>query len=873
MNEINFDLAFHALTGNLPFPWQRALYERFIEGDIPASCNLPTGLGKTSVIAIWLLALATHPDKMPRRLVYVVNRRTVVDQTTEEVEKYLERRDHNIPEFAVSTLRGQFADNRDWSADPSRPAVICGTVDMIGSRLLFSGYGVGMRARPLHAAFLGQDALLVHDEAHLEPAFQDLIKAIEREQKRCTEFRTFRVMELTATSRGGGDVLELTPEEKATPADLPANPSEPIHHVWQRMKAKKGLKFHPAKRDSVATQIGELARDRWKDFGKAILIFVRTIDDVKKVLAALADKKKGGVAEEQVQQLTGTMRGLERDALATMDLVFARFSPSPKIAAKDGTVFLICTSAGEVGVDISADHMICDLSTLDSMAQRLGRVNRRGKGAAMIDVVYETDPNPKPPSPGLEAARWESKKVLERLPPCNWTEERYDASPSALGTVMRSLTEDGRRAAFTPIPTILPVTDILFDAWALTTIRDRLPGRPKVEPYLHGLAEWQPPETQVAWREEVERLQPVYDSDEEREQRGSADRKALAKLAAELLEDYPLKPHELLREPSHRAFKQFEAMAKRCPELPAWLLDDDGKVRVLTVAELADRDQKERIEDATVLLAPSVGGLERGMLNGSAAVPETGSLDVADEWYSDKEKTARRRVRLEKNEPPDGMRLIRRVALPGDGEDADPDYWYWFEIANEGAESAKDPVAWSVHVGDVERITAGILDRLSLGEGVRRAVKVAAKLHDHGKRRKLFQTILGNPNYPQVVLAKSGRKGGRVEERYRHELGSLVDLEKEPEFQILTDDEKDLALHLIAAHHGRARPHFPADEAFDPDHESAVSDRIAREVPRRFVRLQRKYGRWGLAYLESLLRAADWAASATPSEFLSEDAQ
>src|SRR5205807_5174819 len=158
----DFARAFEALTSNPPFPWQQALYEKFIRGDIPESCNLPTGLGKTSVIAIWLIALATRPDKMPRRLVYVVNRRTVVDQTTEEVEKY--RRNlrtaglwerlaglSGVPlgaedsPLAVSTLRGQFADNRDWSADPSRPAVISGTVDMIGSRLLFSGYGVGMK--------------------------------------------------------------------------------------------------------------------------------------------------------------------------------------------------------------------------------------------------------------------------------------------------------------------------------------------------------------------------------------------------------------------------------------------------------------------------------------------------------------------------------------------------------------------------------------------------------------------------------------------------------------------------------------------------------------------------------------------------------
>src|SRR5258708_9671357 len=84
---INFDDAFLALTGNKPFPWQRELYRLFVEDGIPASCNIPTGLGKTAVIAIWLLALAARPHKVPRRLVYVVNRRTVVDQATREVEK------------------------------------------------------------------------------------------------------------------------------------------------------------------------------------------------------------------------------------------------------------------------------------------------------------------------------------------------------------------------------------------------------------------------------------------------------------------------------------------------------------------------------------------------------------------------------------------------------------------------------------------------------------------------------------------------------------------------------------------------------------------------------------------------------------------
>ena len=184
----DFRTAFGILTGNSggPFPWQESLYlDWFSQGKIPPACCLPTGLGKTATIAVWLIALGYRAN-IPRRLVYVVNRRTVVDQTTNEAERLRENLSKfRLPGFdtlAISTLRGQFADNRAWSADPSRPAVIIGTVDMIGSRLLFSGYGVGFKAKPLHAGFLGQDALIVHDEAHLEPAFQKLIERIRDEQ-------------------------------------------------------------------------------------------------------------------------------------------------------------------------------------------------------------------------------------------------------------------------------------------------------------------------------------------------------------------------------------------------------------------------------------------------------------------------------------------------------------------------------------------------------------------------------------------------------------------------------------------------------------------------------------------------------------------
>jgi hypothetical protein len=154
---MDFAKTFESLTGNAPFPWQEKLYNRFVENppeSIPSSCDIPTGLGKTNVIAVWLLALAADMARLPRRLVYVVNRRTVVDQTTDEVVKIRKRlkdqaevgelrkrlgwtNDAELP--ALSTLRGQFADNRQWSADPSRPA---------------SG-GTGERSRPVGLGAFG----------------------------------------------------------------------------------------------------------------------------------------------------------------------------------------------------------------------------------------------------------------------------------------------------------------------------------------------------------------------------------------------------------------------------------------------------------------------------------------------------------------------------------------------------------------------------------------------------------------------------------------------------------------------------------------------------------------------------------------------
>ena len=172
-----------------------------------------------------------------------------------------------------------------------------------------------------------------------------------------------------------------------------------------------------------------------------------------------------------------------------------------------------------------------------------------------------------------------------------------------------------------------------------------------------------------------------------------------------------------------------------------------------------------------------------------------------------------------------------------------------------------------VHSGDVERRAREIVERLPLTPGVKRAVVIAARQHDHGKNRRVWQRSIGNPDR-SLLLAKSGGKMRPLElTLYRHELGSMLDAERDPSLlDGLEPAERELALHLIAAHHGRARPHFPAEELFDPEAVGVDAAQAGVRVMQRFAKLQRQYGRWGLAYLESLVRAADYAASADPSQ-------
>ncbi len=338
---------------------------------------------------------------------------------------------------------------------------------------------------------------------------------------------------------------------------------------------------------------------------------------------------------------------------------------------------------------------------------------------------------------------------------------------------------------------------------------------------------------------------------------------------------------------AHVVWKEFVKLAARHPKRPAWIVDEQGEVEVLPhIAELTNWENKQaesRLRSKTILLPHDIGGLtKQGMLDGDfPPSPKQGEPpaaiddDVSDQWSDDKGPMRERQWKMPEDEvdPPTKMKLVSQIVLTDtDDEESEPiRMWHWFVrilAADTDARSRKPHYELVPHLSDAKKEATQFVLGLSLDPELRKAVILAAEFHDLGKERERWQRGIGNTGYPQTkAWAKSGKRRGRIERStYRHEFGSMLDIQTLPAFKALSDDSRELVLHLISAHHGRARPHFTPDECLDDNHCGESASQQPLEVLRRFARLQRKYGRWGLAYFESLVRTADWAASAKAEE-------
>ncbi|MCH8046381.1 MAG: type I-U CRISPR-associated helicase/endonuclease Cas3 [Planctomycetes bacterium] len=888
MNDEEFASKFQQLTGFPPFHWQRRLWERFVETPAtkwPTVVDIPTGLGKTHVITIWYCAWLEverngTSGNFPRRLVYVVNRRTVVDQSTDVVRQLLirlEKMGYQKP--AVSTLRGELADNGDWKRDLTRPAVIIGTVDMIGSKLLFSGYGDSHRTRPLHAGIIGQDTLIVHDEAHLTRPFGKLLREIAKQQVDDGEARPIRVMELSATSvdaeRDPSRVFRLELEQEPEGQQKAA--------VKRRVTAAKRLRLHAPEHDAKTKLVDQLFDVTKKYFETEepvrVLIFVQSPKDVE----ALRKKLKEVAGDEWVAVLTGTLRGKERDELVAKNPVYGWFLGGEPL---NRTAYLVSTSAGEVGVDFDADHLVCDLTTLDGMIQRLGRVNRRGTRSkdspSQVDVVI-LYPKDKKRAERLKATV-EALASLPKVKIDDADHRIHDASPHALTSLLDSLTREQKEAAWSSQPPIPALSDILFDAWSLTSLRRSSQNAypPAVAPWLHGLDD-DLPQTHVAWRWDLGKIKVAEQNND-------------ASVLNDVMRRFRLLSHEQLRDRTDRVKKQLGEIVKRLEKnkpkddnIPspdqcfAAVQVSGGDWRWVTLRSL---HKGESLEYATIVLPVEVGGFDGGLLAGKTAAPQNSrTLDVA-EWSTQSNGGGAIRQRVEsvdtdenaENQSTSGddswgeKRLchVYRVTLksPEDDEDARGKYLDYF-VPRRDSDVGIDGQSLDQHTKATVKHARQIAGALGLEESLSDALAIAAKCHDDGKNTKLWQRVgcgvdLEKTDSPLAKPPKGWHFNGRRLQGYRHEFGSLIKAAADE--VIANHAERDLILHLIAAHHGYARPHFRLEAGHHELGNATMQDDQLHETMRRFARLQRRFGRWGLAWLESLLRCADQLASQPSNE-------
>ena len=885
---VDFPVAFAALTGApAPVSWQTRLFGKLRDGDVPPALDLPTGLGKTSVIVLWLLALASGA-RIGRRLFYIVDRRVVVDQATlvaEGITEALaigsarwqalsdtERRallavraglglgDAEAP--VVSTLRGQHIDNRLWLRRPASPAIVVGTVDMIGSRLLFSGYGVSRWMRPVHAGLVAMDSLLVLDESHLVPPFEHLLDAArERAEGGFARVRSlfppsvspFRLLRLSATGRQVDEsTFGLEDEDYEDP------------WVAGRLHAAKRLDVIAVEEkdliDEMASRAAALAGE-----GGAVAVFCNGFEQAQKVADAIAASGASDVA-----RLTGQVRVRERARLAD-DPTFRRFADRRAGTAVDGPAFLVCTSAGEVGIDFDADHAVCDLVSWERMVQRLGRVNRAGRDEPARIAVLAVRPSKK------EAAeRFDLWSAPFRHPA--WTKSGSDGLDGSLAA-LRALREDERflkvsRVAETPEPFRPPLTSAELDAWAMTSVSDH-PGRAAVAPWLRGWID-EEGEAVIAWRARLPGRAHVDP----------------------YLEDAPVHLLESLSVPASTANKWLARVTRRFPAREAddtvdatdeeeerseglvaaiRLRDDDAEpLGVEALARRArsdgpDRGRFLRGGDALIIDAGYGGLAPHGVLDGSIATPPLAwdrepvkDENVESESFDAQEAIPRRWREGAIDEDPTPGFVPGAYREPVGPEPQERHRWIEIRRKDEVTTATSASRSLSHHHADAEELAERTCRELGLVGALRTALVQAARHHDLGKSRATWQRAAGAPE-GETLAKVSGRMNARLLGGYRHEFGSVSDVVSDDLLHDVDELERELALHLVASHHGRARPWIHAVDPAEPppflSDEPPPGEALAIDIARRFDERQAHLGHWPLCWLEAVLRAVDWEAS------------
>jgi CRISPR-associated endonuclease/helicase Cas3 len=1020
----DFPAFVRAAHGHDPFPWQAALAAEVLDaGRWPDLVDVPTGLGKTSMmdIAVFVAAATvrqTGPDRLGRRrCFFVVDRRIVVDEAYQHAVRisralaaaecdgntgvlgqvaaglrgyapYADRGEL----LPVTRMRGGVTWDAAWLDRPDRPGIVLGTVDQVGSRLLFRGYGVSDRRRPVDAALTGTDALLLADEAHLSTALLSTLDAAQQRDRLGVPLPGLSVVRLTATGTPSKRIFALDPQVHRGDSE-----------AWRRLTAGKALTILAATvkdcarvlADTAVQQLTTLAGQGQPDGPvAAVLVVCNTVDRARTVHELLLAQLSGrrAVVEADCELLIGRSRPIDRPPL--QEAILQRFG-----VARDGgqrSAVLVATQTVEVGVNVDADALVTESASWDALVQRLGRLNRLGRfaqrfpgaGPAAAVVVHDGQDD----GPVYGEARDATWQAL-----CEQTAQApgglVDVSPLACRALSAGpLSAPMLRRAPADVPVLLRPT---LDAWVQTSPVPLLD--PPIEPFLHGFGAG-PAAVQVLWRDGLVSDEPVDDpfGDDAAEAPAARVEAVLAHFPPRTTEVVEVPWHavrqwmrgqpvdpvgdletepEPERRPSGRPARQpFRVLTRRPDNRTGprpgggpdpgtefrWRWIDADQLRpgdqIIVPTERGGLDRygwapanptpvRDAVEAATFQPSRSRSGgtlrLDTG-LGQRLGLPE-GPREIVQQLLTrllgdedartgeNLQQIGRQLVDALPDHPPSAsgwpapawqrlrcwassgrLRTLGLLDATGgwilDGSQPQTLGWLLTGPIPDPSAPAADPamrperddeeaaassvgtgpVTLTVHHSAVRRRCGQIAAALGVPDGLRVVLEDAAGWHDLGKTEERFQIMLHNGDACEAALAteplaKSGLDpGDRLAWRRAAQLSGLPGGARHEAWSAALVAEylrraghypgdEDLLIHLVAAHHGYARPlarlvHDPLPQevtaVIDGEKVTVSSARtVDLDQPARFARLNDRYGRWGLALLEAIVRCADMTVS------------
>lgn len=900
-----FPAFFRALWGYEPFTWQAALAQRVLgagESPWPQAIALPTAAGKTACldVAIYALAASTAAGgaRQPRRIFFVVDRRVIVDaayeracqiaaklqkpddETVAQVARYLRALagTEDTSPLAAHLLRGGIYRSETWAHSPLQPIVVASTVDQLGSRLLFRGYGRSVHAWPILAGLAGNDALVLLDEAHCAQPFMETLHSVARYRgwARAALPAPFQVSILSATPPA--DVQDVFRDTSGEAAD-------PAHPLGRRVLATKPARLIEAAKakgragdGALADVLAVTARELAADAPRAVVVFCNRVATARTVAAKLRDRH-----QEDVVLLTGRMRDLDRD-----DTVSTRLEPlaSGKSHGRrlEHRLFVVATQTLEVGADLDFDALVTECASLDALRQRFGRLNRMGRDipaqAAVVVRADQAESSDDDPIYGAAlAATWQWLRQQAG------GEGAVDFGVAALAE--RLPQEEALVRLCAPAdhaPVLLPAhVDMLGQTEPVPT------PSPEVALYLHGPAR---PEADVllCFRADVdpERVDESVETltacpplaaecvsvpvglmrrwldgaltddvgadvqgalgGETSKTAGPAGRAAIRWRSPEDVEvvsgSDALRPGDVLVLPADAPDH-----ARLC-DLP---LGPDGRPRF----DLGDRARARMRQQAVLRLHPQV------LSEWPQSVARVKLVDLAQTaqsaWDADPDAVRNDlvealRIAASDEAVPDWAREVARHLASSQARasirlhplggfivdsrrrmavrigDAHLGTALPFTDETDAAASGTVRVPLREHLPGVADFATRFATGCGLPEPLIHALACAGRLHDLGKADPRFQALLldGMPWLVGEPLAKSDRmqagwkafRAARERAGYpragRHELLSVRMAESTPEALPADSVLRDLVLHLVASHHGYCRPFAPVVEDAEP---------------------------------------------------------